>query len=365
MSALSLGLIGTGTMAARMVTALHRHGGALDARFVAVAGRDAQRTQRFATALGIARAHESVEALLADASLDAVYIANASADHATTTLAALRAGKAVLCEKPIATRAAQAREIENVARATGLLAMEAMWTLCLPSWRALIEAAAAALTNPLHLQADFGYPETPVIRPRLFEPGPGSGVLLDRAVYPVALALSLFGAPRRVSGVVAVGAQGVDEHAALTLAHEGGHTSQLAASWRHLLPNRATLAAPDGLWTLEPPLLGSEALRHDGWVASGAPADPIDAGRSPPGLGDRLRSRPALRRLSRALRGGSVRALDHGADIYLPLLAHFTGLLRARRGASPWVPLDLSCAVLGVLDEARSLPTLRWPETAP
>jgi predicted dehydrogenase len=96
-----------------------------DVEVGAVAARDRRRAQAFAARHGIAAVHDSYADLLADPSLDAVYIPLPNGLHAQWTLAAIRAGKHVLCEKPFTANAAQAREVAAAAEGTGLVVMEA------------------------------------------------------------------------------------------------------------------------------------------------------------------------------------------------------------------------------------------------
>lgn len=88
----------------------------------AVASRDAERAQAFARENGIERTIEGYDELLADEKVDAVYIPLPNALHARWTVAALRAGKTVLCEKPLCVSAEETEEVLNVARqASGFL----------------------------------------------------------------------------------------------------------------------------------------------------------------------------------------------------------------------------------------------------
>ena len=91
----------------------------------AVAARDRRRAEAFAARHGVPAVHDSYAGLLADPSLDAVYIPLPNGLHAQWTLAALKAGKHVLCEKPFTSNAAQAREVAAAADGTGLVVMEA------------------------------------------------------------------------------------------------------------------------------------------------------------------------------------------------------------------------------------------------
>jgi predicted dehydrogenase len=91
----------------------------------AVAARDRSRAEAFAARYGVPAVHDSYDDLLADPSLDAVYIPLPNGLHARWMLAALRAGKHVLCEKPFTSNAAQAREVEAAAEQAGLVVMEA------------------------------------------------------------------------------------------------------------------------------------------------------------------------------------------------------------------------------------------------
>ncbi len=92
---------------------------------VAVAARDRERAERFARKRGIPMVHDSYEALLADPTVDAVYNPLPNGLHGRWTLAALDAGKPVLCEKPFTANAEEAQRVAAAATASGLVVMEA------------------------------------------------------------------------------------------------------------------------------------------------------------------------------------------------------------------------------------------------
>src|SRR5512143_29432 len=96
-----------------------------EAQIIAIAARDPQRAQRFAKRHNISRVHRTYNDLLADPEIDAIYNPLPNGLHAEWTIRALRAGKHVLCEKPISSNAGEAEEMSKVAQETGLVLSEA------------------------------------------------------------------------------------------------------------------------------------------------------------------------------------------------------------------------------------------------
>jgi len=189
-----------------------------DQRVVAVASRSADRAGAFAREHGIARAYGGYELLLADDTVDIVYIAAPHSEHRRLALAAIAAGKHVLVEKPIALNAAEAREIATAARAAGVFAMEAMKARFLPQTDVIARLLRdGALGDILGVEADFGSHATFDPASRLFAPALGGGALLDIGVYPLWFAHFVLGRPRTVSTTGSLAPSGVDEHAVVTL----------------------------------------------------------------------------------------------------------------------------------------------------
>ena len=98
----------------------------------AVAARSGESATAFADRYGIATAHEGYEALYTDPNVDAIYVATPHNLHLQHASDALRAGKAVLCEKPITVNADECRQLMDIAQETGGYLMEAMWTRFFP-----------------------------------------------------------------------------------------------------------------------------------------------------------------------------------------------------------------------------------------
>ena len=343
------GVVGTGAMSATMMACLAREP---RVAVVAVASADAQRAHAFATRFGIPHAHGDLAGMLARADVDAVYIATATRDHAAHAIAALAAGKAVLCEKPFAISADEGLRVVHAAAQHRRLFMEAQWTPALPAYRELLRLARErALGEPVLLHSEFGIALDPASHPRLFE-GKGAGVLLDFGVYPIVLALQVMGPVRSVRSAIRRNAAGVDIHAALQLEHRDGGQSQIAASLVATLPNRSSLSCTHGNVQLDSPVMGAERLQ----VRAVAPAQGA-GGAGGGGAKERvvaaLRRQRWVRRLRAALAGRGAGEHGFGADRYAPQLAHFVALLDAGALASDLVPHATSLDVLRIVDAAR------------
>ena len=169
---------------------------------VAIASRDRATAEGVAASLEIRGVHGSYESLLADDTVDAVYIPLPNHLHATWAIAALEAGKHVLCEKPLALTAAEAERMVEVAERTGRQLMEAFMYRLHPSWVAVRALVAAGRIGRLTaVQSWFSYhnDDPSNIRNIL---DLGGGALYDIGCYNVNLSRMLFGAePDRVESI--------------------------------------------------------------------------------------------------------------------------------------------------------------------
>ncbi len=127
------GVLGCASIARRMVIPAILE--AQDAELVAIASRSLDRAQTMAGQFGAPAAYGSYEELLADPHVQAVYIPLPNNLHQPWSIAALRAGKHVLCEKPIALNAGKAREMQIVAETEGRLLIEALMYRFTPMMR--------------------------------------------------------------------------------------------------------------------------------------------------------------------------------------------------------------------------------------
>lgn len=170
---------------------------------VAIASRDPIAARRVADQLGIERSHGSYDALLADPDLDAVYIPLPNHLHAEWTIAAARAGKHVLCEKPLAMTAADAQAMVDVCAAEGVRLMEAFMYRLHPSWVAVRELVAAGRIGRLTaVHSWFSYFNDDPANIRNIRQV-GGGALYDVGSYNVNLSRMLYGSePTDVQAVI-------------------------------------------------------------------------------------------------------------------------------------------------------------------
>jgi len=201
---------------------------------VAIASRDAGVARQVADELDIPRAHGSYEALLADPEVDAVYIPLPNHLHLEWTIAAARAGKHILCEKPLALTSADAERMVAAAKGAGVRLMEAFMYRLHPSWRAVRELVASGRIGRLQgVQSWFSYwnDDPANIRNRA---DAGGGALMDIGCYSINLSRMLFGAePERVeASIVRDPAMGIDVVTSALLVFPGGGTATFTCSTR-------------------------------------------------------------------------------------------------------------------------------------
>src|SRR6202044_3508148 len=190
------GVIGPGGIATGFAEAMQwAEGGTI----TAVASRSAERAEAFGDRFDIPTRYGDYEALAADPAVDVVYVATPHSRHEVDTIALLRAGKHVLCEKPLALNARQATRMAAEARSRGLFLMEAIWSRFLPAYSSLVEVIGEGrIGEPLLVEADFGFRRPVEPAHRHFAAELGGGALLDLGIYPIALCTLVLGPVERV-----------------------------------------------------------------------------------------------------------------------------------------------------------------------
>ncbi len=199
---------------------------------VAIASRDASKATATAQRLGIATAHGSYEALIADPNVDAIYNPLPNHLHLPWTKAAAEAGKHVLCEKPVGLNAAEARELIAIRDRTGVTIQEAFMVWTHPQWRAVVDRCRAGQIGDVRgYSGVFSYynDDPTNIRSKVEW---GGGALMDIGCYLVITSRMVFGEePRRVMALVERDAStGVDILSAMMLDYPSGQAVGLCST---------------------------------------------------------------------------------------------------------------------------------------
>ena len=243
------GILGAGRIAARFSSCFEQNL-VPGATLCAVASSDPQRAARFAQEHGIPRSYGSHEELLADPEIDVVYIATINSLHYECCVQAIRAGKHVLCEKPLVLTGAEARSLASLAAEHHVFLMEAMWTRFLPA----IQTARrwvdeGRIGRLLCISANLCAGRDPKEYARLFDPALGGGAFYDLGVYAFSCA-QYFAQGHTLSNIVphcVPSGTGVDGSTFLTLSYEDGLTAHLKCSIQFSADNSLYLCGDQGL----------------------------------------------------------------------------------------------------------------------
>jgi xylose dehydrogenase (NAD/NADP) len=235
---LRVGVLGAAWIADRaMLPALNKAGNAVP---VAIASRDASRAREMARRHGVDRVHDSYQALVDDPDVDAVYVALINSLHAEWTLRALRAGKHVLCEKPLGMSAQDARAMAAGAQETGKTLMEAFMYRFHPR----ILELRASVGEIRFLHAGFSFLLSDAANYRM-QPALGGGALLDVGCYTLDIARWFLGEPQTVHAAMRRNA--VDTSVIAVLGFAGGGVATAFASFDAPEYQELVLVDSDGL----------------------------------------------------------------------------------------------------------------------
>lgn len=252
--ALRLGILGCANIARQFV---RDTAGSPAVQVVAVASRQLDTAVAFAGALGIERAHGSYEALLADGTVDAIYLPLPNSLHAEWAIRAAQAGKHVLCEKPLSLGVAQARRMFEAAERHGVQLLEAYPYAFQPQHQALLgQLSQGVLGEVRSVQACFGFTVAQGTGNIRLQADLGGGALLDAGSYALSLIRSVMGcAPQRVRADASWTDSGVDISTSATLFYADGRRAQLSCAMDTANHRRATVVGSQG--TIE-----TEYLNH-------------------------------------------------------------------------------------------------------
>lgn len=309
MKTIKWGIIGSGSISTGFSKAL----AAMEGMAVrAVYNRHIEGARTLAGRFPGCLAVDRVEDLLADEQIDAVYIGVTNDVHKPIALQCMRAGKAVLCEKPMALTAADAREMIACALEHKVLLMEAMRTRFLPVYRQVKKWIDEGKIGKVRLiEAAFCFRSEYDPRHRLYSKEMGGGSLYDVGVYGLEFITGLLGRPDKVKGAVRLCESGVDDLAAVNLVYHDGAIGTALSAISVSAPQRADIYGEKGSVSIPPDFsYAKKALlcSEDGQVAE--------------------------------------EFEDHFEDGFIYLIDHFCGLMRQGKTQSELMPLSdtLDCA---------------------
>jgi D-xylose 1-dehydrogenase (NADP+, D-xylono-1,5-lactone-forming) len=190
-----------------------------EVELVAIGSRSRERAEAQAAEFGIERVHGSYEDVLADAEVEAVYIALPNALHVEWSIRALEAGKHVLCEKPLSRHPDEVERAFDAADSAGRVLAEAFMWRHHPQARRLVELLPRVGELRL-VRSSFSFPLGDPADVRLSRELEG-GALMDVGCYCVSGSRLVAGEPLEVSAVEVMGGDGVDARLAATLRFEG------------------------------------------------------------------------------------------------------------------------------------------------
>lgn len=293
------------------------------AELVAVGSRSAENARAFASEYGAPAAHASYDDLVADPSVDVIYIATPHSTHLANARLAIAAGKHVLCEKPLTLTATDAEEMVRLAREHDRFLMEAMWMACHPVVRELAAGLRAGrFGTPRQLHAELGFRVEADSSDRMFDPALGASALLDMGIYPLTFAHLMLGEAESLRASASLSEGGIDLDVALSGRYPGGALATMSASMTSWSSRAAAIATDLG--RIDVP----DQFHHPAYAtftpAGGGPVTMIEGAEPVLGAG-------------------------YGNEI-----AEVGRCLREGLRESPWVPHEQTLTLMRQLDDVRA-----------
>ncbi len=240
------GILGTGNIARQFAEGVAR---SRRCAITAVGSRTLAGADDFARQHEIAGAHGTYDALLADDSVDAIYVSLPNSLHCEWTVRALEAGKHVLCEKPFAVNQAQAATMFEAADRAGRVLIEAFMYRVHPLTLAYIDELRKGAIGELKLvRCSFNYCTTNIDGNVRFSTDLAGGALMDIGTYCTSLALLVAdgAAPAHITAAAHIHDTGIDDIAAGTLTYDSGLIASFTCGMRAHADNTAHLCGTEG-----------------------------------------------------------------------------------------------------------------------
>ena len=237
-----VGIIGAGWIAEKAAITLN---GLADCEAYAIASRSKEKADAFAEKWKMRKAYGSYSELIADPSVDLVYVATPHSHHYDVTREALMAGKPCLVEKAFMANYRQAKEIVTLARERKVFLAEAIWTRYQPVVAMMRELIGSRIGTPKLLTATLGYSMGD--KPRIMRADLCGGALLDLGVYALNFVRMFFDADiLRITSQCVKSQTGMDLTNAMTLTLSNGVLCNLQSSAACVGDNIGVIAGTDG-----------------------------------------------------------------------------------------------------------------------
>jgi xylose dehydrogenase (NAD/NADP) len=245
---LKWGLLSTARINRHLIPAIRA---AERAELVGVASRSQQRAEAYAAEWGIPRVHGSYQSLLDDPDVDVIYISLPNSLHAEWAVRAAKAGKHVLCEKPLAISVAECDQILAAARSAGVVAVEAVMCLhhpLLAEARRLVDEGAVGRVRLVRGSLCISLDRPDDVR---WKPELGGGALWDVGSYPVSFIRWVAGEPEEVFGWQVLAESGVDETFCGLLRYRSGVLGAFDCGFRSPWRSEAQVFGTEGTLTIK------------------------------------------------------------------------------------------------------------------
>jgi predicted dehydrogenase len=312
------GIIGAGHIAGQFAGDLKM---LPNARLKAIASRSSLRAADFAERFDIPLHYGTWEEMAENRDIDIVYVATYHPDHYQNTLNCLKAGKAVLCEKPFTMNRTELESLVHASRKKKVFLMEAIWTRFLPSTLKVLEIAEKnELGELVHVYADFGFRKEFDPSHRLYDPAKGGGALLDIGIYPVFIARLMAGRPVKIMARASFAINGVDQEVNMVFEHENGVSSSLNCTLAADTPTEANIIFEKG-W-----------IRMESWWLTPGPITVHREGHAPERVD-----------------------FDEPGNGYHYEATEVMNCLDSGLTESPLLPLDFSLSLMETLDQVRDI----------
>lgn len=197
-----------------------------EAELTAVASRDLKKAEDFAKTYNAVRFYNSYDDLFLDDLVSIVYIATPHHSHAELSMKAMKAGKHVLCEKPMAVNAIDAQHMIDTAKENKVFFMEGLWARFNPSIQKVLHLLNEGVIGKVnYLNADFSFLTPKNKDGRLYNIALAGGALLDIGIYPLFLSYMIFGKPIAIKASALMDEGGVDVQTSMILKYKNAFSN--------------------------------------------------------------------------------------------------------------------------------------------